>query len=227
MNLADHADGDPDSPALIVTERPHDLLRRAVRTQPTRRGPAAQGWAAARRRGGAGAAEPPRVLRNHLGLSAFRPVLQRGEHPLHPRRGGLRHRRLRCQGGLHRRVDGRAGGADPGGEPRRRRPRRRRRCAARMAVIRRCLDRKRSRATDFGRVRDALLVGHHRAAQGRSAAATRGRPGVVGAEGAGVLAGPALRHDRRRACTCRRRRCITPRASTTRWRCTGSAPPRS
>ena len=43
----------------------------------------------ARRRGRAGAPEPPGVPRNHLGLQAFRAVLQRGEHPLHPRRGRL------------------------------------------------------------------------------------------------------------------------------------------
>ena len=48
----------------------------------------------------------PRVPRNHLGLPAFRALLHRRQHPLHARRSRLRHRRLRREGGVRRRVDG-------------------------------------------------------------------------------------------------------------------------
>ena len=113
MNIADHAIGAADSPALIVADGAHDLVRRAVRQEPARRRAAARGGAAARRRGRAGAAEPPRVPRNHLGLPAFRAVLQRGEHPLHARRGGLRHRRLRGAGRCSSTRRWPSWGADP------------------------------------------------------------------------------------------------------------------
>ena len=95
VNIADHAITAAPSPALIVDGR-RDLVRRAVCEQPTGRRRAARGGAAPRRRRGPGAAEPPGVLRNHLGLPAFRALLHRGQHALHPGRGGLRHRRLRC-----------------------------------------------------------------------------------------------------------------------------------
>ena len=54
---------------------------------------------------------------------------------------------------------------------RRRRPHQCRRRAARLAVLPRRTGRRRGRAADLGRLRDALFVGNHRAAQGCSSAA--------------------------------------------------------
>ena len=79
-----------------------------------------------------------------------------------------------------------------------------------LAVLRRRHGGGGGRAAGVGRVGDAVLVGHHRTAQGRSAATSERRQRVVGAVGPRDGADPQIRHERRRTCTSRRRRCITP-----------------
>ena len=61
-----------------------------------------------------------------------------------------------------------------------------------------------------GRLGDALLVGHHGAAQGRSPAAAGRRQRLLGAGGAGDGADSPLRDEPGRACTSPPHRCITP-----------------
>ena len=84
MNIADHAItagavAGPDHVADGDTISFGELYR----PQPAGRRAAAWCRVAPRRRCGPGAAEPAGVLRNHLGLPAFRAVLHRRQHPLH------------------------------------------------------------------------------------------------------------------------------------------------
>ena len=65
-------------------------------------------------------------------------------------------------------------------------------------------------AAGVGRVGDAVLVGHHRTAQGRPPATAGRRQRLLGPGGARDGADPQVRHEPRRACTCRPRRCTTP-----------------
>ena len=55
--------------------------------------------------------QPAGVPRGGVGMSAVRALLHPGQHPPDLRGGRLRHRRLPGTGALHRRIDGRAGGA--------------------------------------------------------------------------------------------------------------------
>jgi non-ribosomal peptide synthetase component E (peptide arylation enzyme) len=77
VHIADHAISAAQSPALIVadggTMSYGELYASSQRV-------AAVLYEAGLRRG-----EPPRIPRNHLGLPAFRAVLQRDQHPLHAR----------------------------------------------------------------------------------------------------------------------------------------------
>ena len=78
-----------------------------------------------------------------------------------------------------------------------------------LAVLRRRRGDRGRGAAGVGRIGDVVLVGHHRSAQSRSPTAADRRQRVVGSVGAGVGADPQIRHDGRRACTCRPHRCTT------------------
>ena len=87
--------------------RRRGLLRRAVRQEPTgRRGCCTRPGCG--RGDGVALVLPnrPEFFEITWGCQLSGLYYTRGEHPLHPRRGRLRHRRLRRQGGLRRRVDG-------------------------------------------------------------------------------------------------------------------------
>ena len=212
VNIADHAISAADSPALIMADGAAisfgELYARS------RRVAAVLHDAGLRRGDGVALILPnrPRILRNHLGLPAFRALLHRCQHPLHSRRSRLRHRRLRRQGGVRRRVDGRS---------RRPRPRRERGgatstsrsgAASRLGVLRRCPGGGGRGAAVGRRVRDALFVGHHGTAQGRPPAAPHRRQRLLGAGGAGDGADSPLQDVPGQRVPVPRAACITPPA---------------
>ena len=230
MNIADHADGDPGSPALIVARRRDDLLRRAV-SQRSQRVAALLYEAGLRRGDGVALVLPNRreffeitwgcqlsglyysAVNTHFTADEVAYVIADSDA-----------RAVFIDASMAELVRSRIDGGQRG----RRRPHRASavRCPVGVPTTTRSPKRVRRR-----RIRTVRRCSTRRAPPGAprpcgDRCPTDGQ-GVVGAEGTRVRAHAALRHDRRRACTCRRRRCTTPRGSTTRWRCIGSAPRRS
>lgn len=128
-------------------------------------------------------------------MPAFRALLHRSQHSFHSRRGGLRHWRLRRQGGVRRRVDGRHRRPRAHRQHGGRRPYQRRRRPARLVPIRRGSGVRGCCPAGVGRIRDALLVGHHGTAQGRPQAATGRRQRLLGPVRSGDGVDAPLRHE--------------------------------